>query len=76
MNFSYGRMYDNSRMGMQTGQPFMGQPQRSPQMSAPMQMPQQAPQANYSAIAQQMAPQAPKQPLMGYGIRQPRQGIA
>lgn len=72
--FSYGRMYDNSRQympRMQMGaQPFMGSPQQG-QMSQPL----QAPQANYGAIAQQMAPQ-PTEPRMGFGIRQPRQGIA
>jgi hypothetical protein len=77
VNFSYGRMYDNARQymqpGMQTGQrPFMGAPQG--QMSQPLQAP-----ANYSAIAQQMAPQPAQSmqgPRMGYGIQQPRMGIA
>lgn len=74
MNFSYGRMYDNARQYMQPrmqmgAQPFMGQPMG--QMSQPLQAP-----ANYSAIAQQMAPQAPTEPRMGFGNRQPRQGIA
>lgn len=77
MNFSYSRMYDNSRQRaprMQMGiQPFMGQqPQAQPPMSAPM----QAPQANYSAIAQQMGPAAPTEPRMAYTPRMPGRGMA
>jgi hypothetical protein len=66
-------MYDNARQympRMQMGaQPFMGTPQPQGQMSTPV----QGPQANYSAIAQQMAPQGPR---MDYGVRGPRQGLA
>lgn len=79
MNFSYGRMYDNIRPRMGLGQQPMRPQQPMGQMSTPLQASQTqigAVPANYGAIAQQMQPQMPQGPRMGYGMGQPQRGMA
>lgn len=80
MSYNYGRMTSQMQGMMPMGQqPFMGGPRQPMQaMPAPqgqMSQPMQAP-ANYTAIAQQMGPQAPQQPRMGFGVRSPGRGMA